>query len=124
MKTFRLIVSGLCLIGTTFLVAETLPINGPLSFETYDKDKNQIITVKEYDAIKVQRMTQKTQDGRLMKNAGNSPIFSDIDTNADGKITKQELSIHQQKRFNQRLNQQNNMKKSMPSRPQGKGRNW
>lgn len=124
MKTFRLIVSGLCLIGTTFLVAETLPINGPLSFETYDKDKNQIITVKEYDAIKVQRMTQKTQNGRLMKNAGNSPVFSDIDTNADGKITKQELSIHQQKRFNQRLNQQNNMKKTMPSRPQGKGRNW
>lgn len=118
MKTFKLIVSGLCLVGTTLLVAETLPISGPLSFETYDNDKNQVITEKEFNAVKVQRMTQKAQSGRLMKNAGNSPTFLDIDTNADGNITKEELTNHQQKRFSKRINQQNNMKKGM-----GQGQN-
>ncbi len=118
MKTLKLFVTGLCLVGTTLLVAETLPTAGPLPFNTYDKDNNQVITKKEFDAIKAQRMTQKFQDGRLMKNAGNSPTFLDIDTNVDGMITKEELTNHQQKRFNQRINQQNNMKKGM-----GQGRN-
>jgi len=121
MKTFKLIISGLCLVGTTLLVAETLPITGPLPFTTYDKDNNQVITVKEFNAIKQQRINQKVKDGRLMKNTGKSPVFSDIDTNADGIISKKELTIHQQNRFTKRTNQQNSMKKGMGK---GQGRNY
>lgn len=100
MKTLKLLTIGFCVLGATILVAETLPTRGPLSFSTYDKDNNNVITVKEFDAIKQQRMNQKAQTGKLMRNAGNSADFSDIDTNNDGIITQTELKLHQDKRFN------------------------
>lgn len=104
MKTLKFVTACFYLIGATFLIAETLPNKGPLPFEAYDKDNNNVITAKEFDAIKQQRMTQKAKDGRVMRNAGNSAVFSDIDTNNDGIITKEELTIHQEKRFMNRMN--------------------
>jgi len=127
MKTLKIITTGLFVLGTTFLVAENLPVNGPLAFNTYDKDNNKIITVKEFDLIKAQRMAQNKQDGKLMRNAKNAPIFSDIDTNTDGIITQKELKIHQKIRFNQRVNKRNsNMKKGMGMGQgiPGQGKNW
>ncbi len=106
MKTLKFTTAYFCLIGATFLFAETLPIRGPLPFATYDRDNNNVITQKEFDAIKQERMNKKANSGSLMKNAGNSPIFSDIDTDSNGVITKEELQIHQQKRFKNRMNTQ------------------
>jgi hypothetical protein len=122
MKTLKFIATGLFVLGTTFLLAETLPSNGPLPFTTYDKDNNNVITVKEFNAIKTQRTTQNKQNARLMKNARNAPKFSDIDKNADGIVTQKELRIHQKARFNQRINQRDsNMKKGMGPRIPGQG---
>ena len=67
MKTLKFITTGLFVLGTTFLVAETLPLNGPLTFNTYDKDNNKVITVKEFDLIKAQRMAQNKQGGKCKK---------------------------------------------------------
>ena len=111
MKTLKFIATGLFVLGTTFLVAETLPNNGPLPFGTYDKDNNNVITAKEFAAIKTQRMTQNAQNARLMKNAGNSARFSEIDKNGDGIVTQKELKVHQKARFNKRFNQRNTNKK-------------
>lgn len=116
MKSLKILTFGLCLIGTTMLVAETLPLRGPLPFDTYDKDSNNVITKKEFDLIKIERKNQKSESGRLMRNISNSPTFADIDTNADGIITRDELKIHQEKRFEDRVNQQNKM--------MNKGKNW
>ncbi|PLY05292.1 MAG: hypothetical protein C0625_14795 [Arcobacter sp.] len=135
MKTLKFLTVGLCIFGATLLVAETLPVRGPLSFDTYDKDNNKVITQKEFDAIKTERMTQKAQDGRLMRNAANSPTFSDIDTNSDGIISPKELQVHQQNRFTNRVNQQNKMMNKgmkngmgngmgMQNPNNGKGKNW
>jgi hypothetical protein len=129
MKTLKFITTGLFVLGTTFLVAETLPANGPLTFNTYDKDNNKVITVKEFNKIKAQRMIQNQQTGKLIKNAKNTPMFSDIDTNDDGIITQKELTIHQQSRFNQRVNQKNptmkkGMKRSQGIPGQGQSKNW
>lgn len=112
MKTLKFIVTGLFVAGATFMVAETLPFKGPLPFSTYDKDNNQVITKKEFEAIKLQRVTQKSESGAMMRNADNRANFVDIDTNADGIITKAELSTYQQNKFNQRNgNMKNGMKK-------------
>lgn len=119
MKALKLILTGFIVTGATFLAAETLPNRGPLPFSAYDKDNNNVITEKEFNTIKAQRMTQKAQSGTMMRNAGNAPIFSDIDSNSDNIITKQELQTHQQKRFSQRVNQ-----KGAKGMNQGKGQSW
>ena len=116
MKTLKFIVTGLFIAGATFMVADTLPFKGPLPFSTYDKDNNQVITKKEFEAIKHQRVTQKTESGAMMRNADNRANFVEIDTNADGIITKEELSIYQQNKFNQR---NSNMKNGMKNGPKG-----
>ncbi len=123
MKALKLILAGLIVTGATFLVAETLPTRGPLPFSTYDKDNNNVITVKEFNVIKKQRIEQKYQEGRLMRNAVD---FSDIDTNSDGIITKEELKIHQDKRFMNRMNQRNLNKQGGRGMGmgQGQGPNW
>lgn len=98
MKALKLLTIVFCIFGATILAAEILPTKGPLSFSTYDEDNNNVITVKEFDAIKQERMNQKAQTGKLMRNAGNSANFSDIDTNNDGIVTQTELKTHQEKR--------------------------
>ena len=42
-------------------------------------------------------MEQKASEGKMMKNVGNQPPFSDIDTNNDGNISKEEFLNHQMK---------------------------
>lgn len=104
MKKVKLIAACFCLLGaTSFLVAENLPTRGPLPFSAYDKDNNNLISEKEFDAIKEYRMNQKANSGMPMRNAGNSPSFSDIDVNNDGSISKEELQKHQEKRFNNKM---------------------
>ena len=42
-------------------------------------------------------MEQNALDGKMMKNIGNQPAFSDIDTNNDGNISKEEFLAHKPK---------------------------
>ncbi len=106
MKTVKLMMTCLFVAGTTLLVAKTLPSNGPLPFATYDSDNNNVITLEEFDAIKKQRMNQKKEEGRLLRNNEYSSKFVDIDKNADGVINQDELKIYQESRYNSRMNQQ------------------
>jgi len=64
MKTLKLITTGLLVLGTTFLVAETLPVN-------------KVPSVKEYDALKAKKMLKKKERTRLMQNAENGQGNSD-----------------------------------------------
>lgn len=91
------------LSGLFLLAADT----GPIPFESYDKDGNGFISQKEYNERKTERMTQRAQENRQMKNAVNSPDFSYFDINGDGKISKNELTIRQQERMQKRINQKN-----------------
>lgn len=80
---------------------------GPISFETYDKNKDGVITQEEFDAVKAERMSAKAEAGMPMRNAANSPDFSFFDTNKDGKITKEEYQKGQLERM-----QENRQKRS------------
>lgn len=113
MKKFNFL--ALLLFGGA-IFAQTLTPTGPLPFDVYDKNNDAKISATEFNAIKQQRMNQKSQDGRLLKNAGNSAAFTDIDKNHDGIINKNELMIHQKNRAYQRT------QIKMKNRPmQGKG---
>lgn len=115
MKALKLLTTGIFLLGTSILLAQTLPARGPISFSVYDTDNNNVITKKEFNLIKEKRMLQNAQLGKMMKNQSNSANFSDIDTNLDGIITTKELQIHQDKRFNNRMNQKKGT---------GRNQNW
>lgn len=105
MKNIKLVLLALAL-GTLAVAAP----NSQPTFEEYDSDKNGIVTMEEFDNLKMKRMTQRAEEGMPMRNAGNSPVFSDFDKDGDGKLTKEELLLMQQERMN---NRQQNMGKGM-----------
>ncbi len=78
------------------LLATELPPRGPLSFEMYDKNHDNVITEQEFNDVRTARMNANAQAGRAMRNAGKGPEFSFFDANKDGKIDKAEFEKAQQ----------------------------
>lgn len=102
MKNLKILLLSTALACSTLIVAEDLPDRGPVSFGAYDTNGDGIVNKGEFNSLKERRMNQKEEQGRLMRNAYMSPAFEDVDTNKDGKITKDELRIHQQTRLQDR----------------------
>lgn len=67
------------------------------AFESFDLNSDEMISEKEMEEVREKRMEQKASEGKMMKNIGNQPMFSEIDTNNDGNITKEEFLNHQMK---------------------------
>jgi len=97
MKRFMMLLALVNLLGLSLNAADTT--RGPLGFESYDTNKDGVITKDEFDAVKKDRMDAKEDAGMPMRNAVNSPDFDYFDTNKDGKITKEELQAGQLKRM-------------------------
>lgn len=117
MKTLKYLTATL-LVGTMTLFAASN--NGPMSFSSYDTNNDGNISFEEFNTVKANKMAQKADEGRLMKNAANSPQFDDIDANKDGVISKEELQLFQQNRLQERKTNMNNNGMGMG---QGKGKN-
>ena len=64
-------------------------------YADFDLDHDGKITKKEFYDARAARMTQKANEGKLMKNAANAPDFESIDSNGDGVISPKEFSTHQ-----------------------------
>ena len=67
------------------------------AFESFDLNKDGMISSKEMDEAREKRMEENSSQGKMMKNIGNQPMFSEIDTNKDGNISKEEFLAHQVK---------------------------
>ena len=86
--------------------------NAP-AFATMDKNNDGILNQEEFHLHQTEHMKNKgncapsncpddkcrVKGTRTGKNSGNAPMFSDIDTNNDGMISKEEFSIHQSQRM-------------------------
>ena len=87
----------------------------PSTFKDFDANNNGTISEQEFDARKTANMTKRAQEGKQLKNAGNSPMFTDLDINEDGKIDNTEYTkgkeIHMQKQMKNK------------NRGKGKGKN-
>ncbi|MEA2090794.1 MAG: EF-hand domain-containing protein [Campylobacterota bacterium] len=68
-----------------------------MSYSGFDTDGDGRITQEEFENTQQKRMTIRAEEGRMMRNVGNAPHFSDIDTNSDGNIDKKEFQTHQAK---------------------------
>ncbi len=75
---------------------------GPVAFEAYDTNKDNIITQEEFQSVKNERMSAKAEANMPMRNAVNSPEFGVFDANKDGKITKDEYQKGQLERRQER----------------------
>jgi Ca2+-binding EF-hand superfamily protein len=89
----RLIVVGL-LVSSALMARQE---NMVPSFSDFDTDRNGKVTQEEFESTQQQRMAEKAEAGRMLKNAGNAPTFQDIDTNSDGSFDPIEFSAHQVK---------------------------
>ena len=52
----------------------------------------------ELNEARAKRIEQKASEGKMMRNSGNQSNFSDIDTNGDGKVSKEEFMSNQMKK--------------------------
>jgi len=73
------------------------------TFATYDLNSDGKITEKEFYDAQAKRMTQKADEGKMMRNAGKAPTFTSIDTNSDGAVTPAEFDTHQMNRMNSNM---------------------
>ena len=100
--TFSMI--AVMLLGAVPAVAQAqeLPDRGPVPFNLYDTDGNNLISEDEFYAVRAKRMQKRADAGFPMRNAGNAPDFSEFDSNCDGTLTPEELSAGQQAQMNKR----------------------
>lgn len=121
MKTLKYLTASVVISSLSLFAASN---NAPMSFSSYDMNNDGQITSEEFNTVKANNMAQKAEEGRLMKNAANSPQFEDIDANKDGVISKEELQIFQQNRLQERKTYMNsNGMGSGMGQGQGKGKN-
>lgn len=99
------------------VIAIARPNHEPMTFEGFDLNADGVITAQEFDDAKTARMTKMAEQGKQLRNAGNSLMFTDVDKDGDGKATKEEFTAAQQARM------QEQMQKRQQMQGQGKGKN-
>lgn len=93
-------------LGCSWAFAEeVLPDRGPIPFQLYDKDGDNLISEDEFYWVRAKRMQQRAEQGYPMRGAANAPDFSAFDGNGDGMLTPDELTEGQQKLMQQRQGQ-------------------
>ena len=87
---------GALILSSGLVIAKDAPVRGPIPFATWDADSNGSIDEKEFNAVRDQRQQAAKADGRQGQNMANAKPFAEIDTDKDGNISADELTVHQQ----------------------------
>ncbi len=91
-------------ILSTSVYSEPVPKRGSISFVAYDKDGDGLISEKEFNQVREERLSQRVTEGRPMRGIANAPSFSTFDTNQDGQLTENELIAGQKVQMGKRRN--------------------
>lgn len=84
--------------------SEAIPERGPIPFSAYDKDGDDLISKKEFNEIRADRLSKRATEGTPMRGAANAPSFSAFDTNKDGQLTQGEFTAGQKIQMEKRRN--------------------
>ena len=124
MKRLYQSIVAVLLSATPLLAAAQGPAysqQGPASFEAFDRDCDNSITVEEFTSLHNERRAARAAEGRPMRNAATAPVFKQIDRNADGVLSRDEISAFRQQRMTQRPYVRG--PEMEPGRGRGMGRN-
>lgn len=70
------------------------------AFENFDLNGDGHLTETEMDKFREKRMKEKASQGKMLRNSANRTKFSDIDTNNDGKVSKEEFLSNRMRKRN------------------------
>jgi hypothetical protein len=88
----------LALAMTPLPAADTdVPVRGPVPFNSFDTDGNGQVSQEEFKRAHSERLQQRTQSEKQYRYMGNAPAFGDIDSDADGGLSRGEVQAHQQR---------------------------
>ncbi|MCF6188692.1 MAG: hypothetical protein L3J49_14610 [Desulfobulbaceae bacterium] len=87
---------GTLSLGGGLVIANDLPTRGPIPFATWDADGSGTIEEQEFNTIRERRQATAKTDGRMGRNMASAPTFAEVDSDADGRITAEELTVMQQ----------------------------
>jgi Ca2+-binding EF-hand superfamily protein len=68
------------------------------AFESFDLNRDGHLTESEMNDARAKRVEEKKDEGRMLRNSAYHSEFSEIDSNGDGKVTKEEFTSHQMKK--------------------------
>ncbi len=89
-KNGLLLVTGL-LIGYGMALSITAAYAQGMQFGAMDTDKNGVVSEQEFYDARNGRIADRAKESRQMRGLANIASFTDIDSNADGKITEDEF---------------------------------
>lgn len=64
------------------------------NYSDLDANADNAVTAEELYAFRGQRMAERAEAGRKLKNAKNAPSFEDLDLDGDGKLSADEFAKH------------------------------
>jgi len=91
------------------------------TFTEYDLNNDGKITQSELEEARAKRMSQKAQEGKMLRNAGNAPAFTDMDKNNDGSLNQEEFRLHQTEQM-KKWNKRNCATGNCPGMGMGQGK--
>jgi len=65
------------------------------AFEAFDLNGDGQLTQQEFEQARAKRISERAQQGYLMRNLQNAPPYGDIDSNGDGSVTPDEFAAAQ-----------------------------
>lgn len=71
------------------------------TFSEFDLNKDGKITQSELEDARTERIKERKDEGRRLKNVGERHSFTQIDINKDGSISEEEFLLHQKMHQNQ-----------------------
>lgn len=90
--------SLLLMVPVVASAAQSMGRDMPI-FESFDLNKNGTLTESEMKEARALRAKEREEAGKILRNKKNHYEFSDIDSNKDGVVDKEEFKTHQQKRI-------------------------
>ena len=75
-----------------------IPARGPVPFEVFDSNGDGYVDEQEFNRVHSERIQQRAAEGRMLRNAGNAPRFADIDSDGNGRMSREEHQAHRQQR--------------------------
>ncbi|MCW8996320.1 MAG: hypothetical protein OQK77_10955 [Psychromonas sp.] len=91
-------------------------------FSLFDLNGDKVISAEEFKQMRMKRAEDKTAEGKILRNRNQADNFTDIDTDGDGAINREEFQLHQKNAVNMQMKEkakiQNQMNRQMQEKAQ------